>query len=91
MRFFHDDHQRARLLAFPRVEVFSFRFPMVANFAGNQIGDQQIVQLVVVFAKREDDVPAVLKVFDDIVQAFGAGGGRQVGFVLQAPQFLVQS
>src|SRR5690606_1047769 len=77
--FFHHDHQGARLdLVFSTVIILGGLLPGVADLASDQVGDKQVVELVIVFAKREHNMALILKSGDNRIQPVA---GRRIGKV----------
>ena len=54
---------------------------MFADAAGENVGDEQVIQIVVVFAEAEDDVTAVFELVDDRLDGISTGAFDDIRFV----------
>ena len=68
MCLFDGDYQRPRFIRAVGAEGVGLLFPGLTDLAGEQVGDQQVIEVCFVIAEREDDVPSILQSFDDLLE-----------------------
>jgi len=91
MRLLHYYHQRFGLLPFVLIGIFSKLFPTVPDFTGQQVSNEQVIQVVAVFSKRKNHMNAILKAVNDLLQSTGSGAAHEIILAHNAVQLAAQS
>ncbi len=86
----HDDDELARLLLPVRAELVGLVLPGGADLAGEQVRDEQVIEVVLVPAEGEHHVLAVLQRAGDLAHAVRRGGLDDVGLAEEAAELVVQ-